>query len=73
MSQPTYHGWIVVTHSPGYNDTFHVEWVENNERRQRSMSSAAEAVEWWDKRVGKPVKLVQLPVGAFRVYTGELE
>lgn len=56
----------------GYNDTFHVEYVEGDERKQHRMGSAAEAVEWWDKRVGMPVKLVQLPVGAFRVYTGDL-
>lgn len=69
----TYHGWIVVESSPGYKDRFYAEYTEHGERKtSESFTSPAQVVEWWDKRVGEPVKLVQLPVGAYRVYTGDL-
>lgn len=67
-----YHGWIVLTKEPGYKDCIHVEWMEGEERRTKGMQSAAQAVEFFDKRAGQPVMMHETPVGAFRVYTEEL-
>lgn len=79
-----YHGWIVVKREPGYADTFWIEHDEeqvinnrtpgiadtvSSKRVRRQVESAAMAVEFFDKRVGRPVLLTETPLGAFRVYT----
>lgn len=73
MSKETWHGWIVVKREEGYADQFFVEHRTESSRFTLRMSSPAEAVEWWDKKVGKPVKLLATPLGAYRVYTEEEE
>lgn len=64
-----YHGWICLTKEPGYKDGIHVEWIEGDERRTKGMQSAAQAVEFFDKRAGMPVLMHETPIGAYRVYT----
>lgn len=74
MSKETWHGWIVVTKSEGYADHFHVEYVDDSgvRRRELDTTSPAECIEWWDKRLKKPIKLIATPLGAYRVYTEEI-
>lgn len=71
MSDQIWHGWIVVTKAEGYADHFHVEYVDESGQRRRELdtTSPAECIEWWDKRIKKPIKLISTPLGAYRVYT----
>lgn len=71
----TYHGWIYREREPGYRDRFYVEYKDEKtgERMTRRFSiSPGAAVEFFDERVGKPVKLEVTPIG-LRVYTEEKE
>lgn len=74
-----YHGWIVVEEKPSgepkYSDIF-VEYEEGGERKKDKMpklgnSGCAQAVEWWDRKVGSNIKLEPMLKGCFRVYTEE--
>jgi hypothetical protein len=65
-----YHGWITVDRERGYRDTFRCESTVNGEMQvHHRTKSAADAVEWWDKKVGQRVSLLDTPIGAYRVYT----
>jgi hypothetical protein len=71
----TYHGWIVrEPQGDGFKDKFHAEYMEaNGERRTACYStSPAEVIEWWDKRIGKQIKLLSTPLLAYRVFTEEV-
>ena len=77
MSNRTqYHGWIVVAEpEPGYRPSVTVEWNEDGERKREVMglkgnSGCAQAIEWWYRKMGKPIKLEKLPIG-YRVFTDE--
>lgn len=71
--KPRYHGWLVVQKEPSYMGKFYAEYSGEapGERKRVYFQSPSEAVEWWDARVGKPVKLESTPLGAYRVYTEE--
>jgi hypothetical protein len=80
-----YHGWILVEDGgPGYKDYIRVEWSDEVGRHSfgghgshdggtgngwRGESGAARAVEWWDKKIGSPIKLQPILKGSYRVYT----
>lgn len=71
-----YHGWIVrEEQGKGFNPIFYAELIstdpkDNGERiRPFKSYSPAAVVDWWDKKVGKPVKLIDTPLQAYRVYT----
>lgn len=70
-----YHGWIVDDRAGGGTDEVFVEFMEDGERKRITMghgeSGALAAVAWWDKRIGSPVKLLNIP-GGYRVFTGEM-
>lgn len=72
-----YHGWIVRERSiGGPKDSYHAEWTEKKDgKEERHFSevfySSAKMIDWWDAKVGKPVRLLNTPLGAFRVYTEE--
>jgi hypothetical protein len=69
----TYHGWIYRVVSPGFKDQFWGEYVENEIRKKVDFgNSPGEAVEFFDKRVGKRVTLEVTPLG-LRVFTPEPE
>lgn len=78
---------IVEEGGEGLLDVITVEWNEGDSRKRftaqntvwdggtgngwRGNSGAARAVEWWDAKVGKPIKLLPFLKGSFRVYTEE--
>lgn len=66
-----YHGWVVVEKQPGFMDRIFAEYYDGDERKRVYFQSATEAIEWWDRHVGKPVRLLATPLGAYRVYTIE--
>lgn len=71
----TYHGWILVeSGGEGFKDYIYIEYDDGTPERYRRLLGRAEsgcavAVEWWDKKVGKPVKLQPMLKGSYRVYT----
>jgi hypothetical protein len=73
VAKKQYHGWILVDHgAPGYKDWFRAEYVEDGVRKQGPASTnPAVVIEWWDARLGRHIKLLETPLGAFRVYTEE--
>lgn len=81
-----YHGWILQEDGgPGYKDYFTVEWTNENGHRDtyqgfnespigwRGQSGAAQACEWWEKKLGKTIQLQPMLKGSYRVYTIEEE
>lgn len=75
-----YQGWIVqeteqrtVDFDAVNVDSFYVEYTENGERKRHFIGDGVRgsiaAVEWWDKRAGKPIQLDPILKGCFRVYT----
>lgn len=69
--QNKYHGWISVIRNQGYADRFVAEHANTDGEGQirKEFTSPALAVDYFDKRAGEPVKLVETPLGAYRVYT----
>lgn len=73
-----YHGWVIVeSGGNGFKEYVSVEWqnLDGRHRHQednwRGESGCAKAVEWWDKKVGSPIKLEPTLRGCYRVYTQE--
>jgi hypothetical protein len=66
-----FHGWILVEKGDKtYRDTFVAEWRDNNgTHRSPEFYSPSEVVEFWDKKIGKPVSLLPALRGSYRVYT----
>ena len=69
-----YHGWIIAEDGgPGFKDSIHTEWQDEQGRHQEHVgygnSGCAKAVEWWDEKVGGNIKLEPLFQGSYRVYT----
>lgn len=67
-----YHGWVVkVDNGKDFNPTFKAEWEENGKRLTalHDNFNPVSVIEFWDKKVGSPVKLEPTPLGAYRVYT----
>jgi hypothetical protein len=72
MAKNKYHGWIVrVSQGEGFNPHWRCEWREGEERKARVFVRETEAIEFFDQRVGEPIKLMDTPLGAYRVYTEE--
>lgn len=73
----TYHGWVVVEDpAPGYNPEVKVEYVAaDGKRHTKAMGfgngGCTEAINWWDKRLGKITKLEPTIRGCYRVFTEE--
>jgi hypothetical protein len=72
----TYHGWILVEDGgKDYKDFIYTEYTNKDGDRIRTVmtsrgeSGCAEAVEWWDKQVGQPIKLERSFARSYRVYT----
>jgi hypothetical protein len=71
----TYHGWIVVEEEIGITASVSTEFIEADGQRKRVFmtrrgnSGCAEAVEWWDKRLGRTCFLEPTLRGCYRVYT----
>lgn len=67
-----YHGWVCVEKDgPASNDSVWAEWHEPDGTLTRSeifygASGAVQALEFWDKRVGKPIKLLATPTAPCR-------
>jgi hypothetical protein len=74
-----YHGWIVVEEvSEGMKPPVYAEWVDESGERRKEFrgygeSGCASAVEWWDERLKKPIKLEPTIRGCYRVATGTPE
>jgi hypothetical protein len=73
-----YHGWILVeSGGRDLKDFIYIEYTDEQGKRIRKLmenrgnSGAAEAVEFWDRKVGQSVKLEPMILGMYRVYTGE--
>lgn len=73
--KPTYHGWIVVERGGGHlRDSFHCEYYNKDGQKVRFSDpfyNPADAIEWFEKRLGKTIRLLSTPLGAYRVYTEE--
>jgi len=72
--ETVFHGWIVrESGGDGYRDVFYAKWREDGKEQQTGMERGwrdpVPAIEFWDNKVGQPVKLMETPIGAFRVYT----
>lgn len=76
-----YHGWIIVDEAqsgdPKYA-TISVEYQDETERRKHYMqklgnSGCAQAVEWWDNKIGERTMLEPSFKGSYRVYTERKE
>lgn len=71
--KPVYHGWVVrQDNGDGKLPSYFAEFkaVEGQGlQRVYTGDSAAKAVQFWDDRIGQPVKLLPTPIGAFRVFT----
>lgn len=78
-----YYGWILVEDGgEGFKEYVSVEWNEGDERKRfrgssgledgwRGESGCALAVEWWDRKIGKNIKLEPTLRGCYRVFTLE--
>lgn len=68
-----YHGWISIERGgEGFKDFFHCESLDTTKGEQvrhATFRDPAQAVDFWDRRVGKPVMLQDTPLGAYRVFT----
>jgi hypothetical protein len=72
-----YHGWILVeSGGRDLKDFIYIEYTDEKGNRirkemaNRGNSGAAEAVEFWDKKIGfQAVKLEPMILGMYRVYT----
>jgi hypothetical protein len=75
MNERKWYGWIIVEPGgEGFKDFIYVEWMENDVRRKQEMpnrgeSGAAQAVEWWDRKVGQSIRLEHFGSIGYRVYT----
>lgn len=83
--QRVYYGWIIVSDGgPGMNTVITVEYTDGKDIRKSydgkdepgeigwyGERGCALAVEWWDRKVGKPVQLQPMLKGSYRVYTEE--
>lgn len=72
----TNHGWILKEDGgAGFKATIYVEWVDGQGKRCHKQMErygemgAAEAVEFWEKKLGQPIKLQPMLAGSYRVYT----
>jgi hypothetical protein len=67
-----FHGWLIRFNNGLLPPTFQNEWTNKKTgKRDRTVrfNSPAEAMDWWDTEVGEQVKLMETPLGAYRVYT----
>ena len=71
ITRITYHGWVVIDHRAGQDDKFYIEYVENQQRHRVEVESATAAIDWWEKKIDRKVKLLPTPLAAYRVYTEE--
>ena len=76
MNKRNYHGWVLVEPmGPGLNDRIYVEYGSGDDRTKTDKgygnSGCAAAIEWWEKKLGQPIKLEPTIKGCYRVYTEE--
>ncbi len=73
MGNLKWHGWIVVQKEAGYRDMFRAEYrIDGKRMTGNESSNPVDVIEWWDQHAGERVKLLSTPLGAYRVYTGDL-